>query len=193
MLDKSLPYYGLFMKRPSGAQFSPAPLPEGFKFSFYKDGDEVHWARIETSVLEFNSEFDALFYFTKKFKPEADELSNRCLFIETDSGKKIATATAWWHFVQNERRTWLYWVAVDSEYQGLGLGKAIISEIIKLMLQLEGDVDFYLFTQTWSYKAINIYQKFGFIPTDEKILYKNNKENNYKKAMKILKKLNYMK
>ena len=186
MLDKSLPYVGLYMKRPSGTPLKEAPLPEGYKFVFYDTNDELSWAKIETSVLEFDSVFDALLYFNGKFKPEIEEFKKRCLFIENENGTKIATATAWWHFINNERRAWLFWVAVEPDYQGMGLGKAIISRITKLILELEGDVDIFLFTQTWSHKAIKIYEKFGYTPTDEKILYKDNKENNYKKAMKIL-------
>ena len=189
MLDKSIPFIGIFMKRPAGTPFTEFPLLEGFKCVLYKPGDEADWARIETSVGEFTSEFEALMYFGKKFKPDIDELVKRCLFIENNQGKKIATATAWWHHINNERRAWLHWVAVDPKYQGLGLGKAITSEVTKLMLELEGDVDFYLHTQTWSHRAIGIYEKFGYYITDEKILYKGNKDNNYKKAIKILNKL----
>ena len=186
MLDKSLPYVGIFMKRPAGTPFVEFPLPDGFRYVLYQPDDEVCWARIETSVLEFDSEFDAVSYFSRKFKPETEELQKRLLFIESDNGKKIATANAWWHHVNNKRRAWLHWVAVDPEFQGLGLGKAITSESTRIMLELEGDVDIYLSTQTWSHKAIRIYQKFGYEPTDEKILYKGNKDSNYKKAMKIL-------
>ena len=189
MLDKSVPYVGIYMKRPAGTPYVPCTIPDGFKFTFYKDGNDRDWARIETSVLEFDNEFEASMYFAQKFKPEIEEFKKRCLFIETAEGKKIATATAWWHHVNDERRAWLHWVAVDPNYQGLGLGKAITSGVTKLMLDLEGDVDFYLHTQTWSYKAIKIYEKFGYHITDEKILYKGNKHNNYKKALKILKKL----
>jgi GNAT superfamily N-acetyltransferase len=189
MLDKSVPFVGLYMLRSAGVPVPEFPLPEGFSFAFYKDGDESNWARIETSVLEFDSEFAALMYFNKKFKPHVDELYKRCLFIENKDGKKIATTTAWWHHIQNERRAWLHWVAVDPDYQGLGLGKVISSRATNLMIELEGDVNIYLHTQTWSHRAIGIYEKIGYIPTDEKILYKGNRENNYKKAMRILDRL----
>ena len=189
MLDKSVPYVGIFMKRPAGTPFIPVPIPNRFSYALYREGDEKDWARIETSVLEFDSEFEALLYFTKKFKPYPEELHKRCLFIENEDGLKIATATAWWHYIQDEYRAWLHWVSVHPDYQGYGLGKAITSKALEFSLELEGDVDIYLHTQTWSHKAFRIYEKFGFSPTDEKILYKDNKDNNYKKAMRILNKL----
>ena len=189
MLDKTLPYAKLMMVRKAGTPIPVFPLPDGYKYVFYKDGDDVDWARIETSVDEFSSEFAALLRFKEDFLPYADELYRRLLFIETGDGKKIATANAWWSFVDDERRAWLHWVSVEAGYQGLGLGKAIVSRITQLLEEIEGDVDFYLSTQTWSYKAIDIYKKCGYEPTNEKKLYLGKSKKDYKKAIKILEKL----
>jgi len=190
MLDKTIPFARLKMVRKAGTPIPDFPLPEGFKFTFYTDGNETDWARIETSVDEFDNEFAALMHFKQEFIPYVDELYRRLLFIETEDGKKIATANAWWSFVEDERRAWLHWVATDPEYQGLGLGKAITSKVTQLLKEVEGDVNFYLSTQTWSYKAINIYISCGYEPTDEKILYPKKHRNDYKKALKILEKQN---
>jgi len=189
MLDKSIPYAKLMMVRKAGTPIPVFPLPDGFKYVFFEDGDDVDWARIETSVDEFNSEFAALLRFKEDFIPYTDELYRRLLFIETEDGKKIATANAWWSFVDYERRAWLHWVSVEAGYQGLGLGKAIVSRITQLLEEIEGDVDFYLSTQTWSYKAIDIYKKCGYEPTNEKKLYLGKSRSDYKKAIKILGKL----
>ena len=185
MLDKSVPYAGFYMHRKAGAPIPASPLPDGFRFVFYSDGDEASWARIETAVLEFYSEFDALMHFKERFLPYADELRRRCLFIEDENGAKVATATVWWSLVRGRRLPWLNWVGVDPRFQGLGLGKALISRAVALMAELEGDVDFYLHTQTWSHKAVGIYMAHGFLPTDERALYRERKDN-YKKAMRIL-------
>jgi len=189
MLDKSVPFAKIKMVRKAGTPIPDFPLPEGYKFVFFEDGNETDWARIETSVDEFDSEFAALLFFKEEFMPYVDELYRRCLFIENKEGKKVATSTAWWSFVDDERRAWLHWVSVDNNHQGLGLGKAIVSKITKLLYEIEGDVDYYLSTQTWSYKAIDIYKKCGFVPTGEKALYPGKIKRDYKKAIKILSKL----
>jgi len=189
MLDKTVPFAKLYMCRDAGTPVPEFSLPEGFRFVLYKDGDEKNWARLEASVLEFESEFAALLFFKEYFIPNTDELYKRCLFIENEHGKKVATATAWWSFVEGERRPWLQWVSVDPEHQGLGLGKAISSHITKLLLEHEGDKAFYLSTQTWSYKAIDIYKQCGYEPTDEKLLYGKIYKGDYKKALRILEKL----
>jgi len=187
MLDKSVPFARIKMIRKAGTPIPDFPLPEGFKFVFFKDGDEKDWARIETSVDEFDSEFSALMRFKEDFIPNKDELYRRCLFIENESGEKVATANAWWSYVNDERRAWLHWVSVAMGYQGLGLGKAIVSKVTHLLNEIEGDVDFFLSTQTWSYKAIDIYKKCGWEPTNEKALYPGRLNREYKKAIKILK------
>jgi len=194
MLDKSVPYAGLFMRRKQGAPIPSFTLPEGFNYAFYKDGDETSWAKIEASVLEFDSEFAALMFFSENFIPYRDDLYKRCLFVENRNGEKVATTTAWWSYIEGERRPWLHWVAVDTRFQGLGLGKAVIAHATRLMTELEGDVDIYLKTQTWSYKAVGIYMSCGYEPTNERKLYKGSKEssgrkNSYKKAIRILRRL----
>jgi len=191
MLDKSVPFAKIKMVRRAGTPILNYPLPDGFKFVLYKDRDESDWARIETSVAEFDSEFAALIGFKEEFDPNTyvEELRRRMLFIENESGEKIATATAWWSYIEDERHAWLHWVSVDPKYQGLGLGKALTSRVTELLLEIEGDVDFYLSTQTWSYKAINIYRQFGYEPTDDKRLYPGKIKRHYKKAIKILNKL----
>ena len=200
VLDKTIPYAKLYMKRKAGTPIPQFLLPQGFRFVMFRDGDETHWARIETSVAEFDGEFAALLLFKEQFIPHSDELYRRLLFIETCEGVKVATANAWWSYINkgwrntlskddtDERRAWVHWVSVDPKYQGLGLGKAVTSRVMEIMRDIEGDVDMYLSTQTWSYKAVDIYKKCGFEPTDEELLYRYNKKekNDYKKAIKIL-------
>ena len=185
MLDKSVVYYDVIMHREKGAAIPEAKLPEGFSFSFFSPGDEKAWARIETSVLEFPGEIEALLHFQKYYLPYAPELERRCLFVQTKEGEKIATSTAWWNYTGVRRDPWLHWVAVKPEYQGLGLGKAIISKAVGLMAEIEGDRDFYLHTQTWSHKAIKIYEKVGFSITAEKNLNGYSNEN-HEKALEVL-------
>ncbi|MCL2815592.1 MAG: GNAT family N-acetyltransferase [Oscillospiraceae bacterium] len=185
MLDKSIPYFDVLMLRKKGVPVPRFTLPDGFTFSFFQAGDEKSWAEIETSVLEFSDESDALTYFQETYMPLAPELEKRCLFIENHQNTKIATSTAWWDYTGIRRDPWLHWVAVNPQYQNLGLGKAIISKATQLMLEIEGDRDFYLHTQTWSHKAIKIYEQMGYRVTDEKNLRGYTNEN-YEKAMAVL-------
>lgn len=182
MLDKSLKYYDVLMKRECGKPYVKYSLPNGYRFKLFEPGDEKYWAEIEASVLEFNSPIDALIYFQRDYLPYINELKRRCLFIETSNGRKVATLTIWWNYTGVRRDPWIHWVAVHRDYQGLGLGKALVAEGVKRLLAIEVDRDVYLHTQTWSYKAIGIYKKAGFEITQEKGLsgYENN---DYEKAI----------
>jgi len=173
------------MRREPGIPVKSESLPDGYRFVFYADGDETDWARLEAAVLEFDSEFQALMFFKEKFVPQKDELYKRCIFIEDNNGKKVATANAWWSNVRGLRRPWLHWVATDPEYQGMGLGKAVVARVTQLLVELYPNSPLFLKTQTWSYKAVNIYMSQGYFPTDEKALYVDRKDN-CKKAVKIL-------
>jgi len=188
MLDKSVPYFDVLMHRKKGAPIPEVELPNKFKFSFFQLGDEKAWAKIETSVYEFSDELDAFIYFQEHYLPLLSELERRCLFIENEKGEKVATSTAWWNYTNNRRDPWLHWVAVNPQYQNIGLGKAIVSKALRLMLDIEGDRDFYLHTQTWSHRAIKIYEKLGYVITSEKNLYNYSNEN-YDKAIEVLNKI----
>ena len=185
MIDKSVPYIPVIMRRDPGLPLPDYPLPEGFSYKMYEPGDEKEWARIEASVGEFDCEMDALLHYQEEFLPYPDEISRRCIFIKAPDGELIGTATAWWAYVGQRRYPLVHWVAVKPGYQGKGLGKAITAEVVRLMTVVDGDGTFYLGTQTNSYKAIGIYQWAGFYITDEKNVlgYANDQ---YKEAVALL-------
>jgi len=191
MLDKSVPYAPITMRRDPGTPPPDFALPPGYRFAFYAPGDEKAWARIETSVLEFECEMDALLYFQGDFMIYKPELPLRCLFAETDAGEKIATASAWWGYTGARRDPMMHWVAVKPEHQGSGVGKAVIAQIIRRMLEIEGDRVFYLHTQTWSHRAVRLYIKSGFYITDEPDI-QGNRNDRGAEARAILKRFNLL-
>ncbi len=162
MLDKSIPFYRIILKRRAGTPLPEAELPPGYRFSFYQPGDEKAWGEIETSVLEFETVADAIDRFRKEYVPYETEVTRRTLFVERDDGFKVGTFTAWWGYTGQRRHPWMHWVSVRPEFQGLGLGKALVARGVQLMVELEGDCDMYIPTQTWSHRAIRLYQWAGF-------------------------------
>lgn len=162
MLDKSVEFFRIILKREKGNEIKEAELPSGFKFVKFQEGDEKAWAEIETSVLEFEKVQDAEKYFKENYLPYINELKRRTLFVENEEGEKVATFTAWWNYTGERRYPFMHWVAVKPEYQGKGLGKALIAEGVKFMVSIEGDCTMYIPTQTWSHKAIRLYRWAGF-------------------------------
>jgi GNAT superfamily N-acetyltransferase len=80
----------------------------------------------------------------------------------------------------------LHWVAVKPGHQGKRIGKAIIAETVALIHSIEGDLAIYLGTQTWSHKAVGIYEWAGFaICREPGVLdYAND---SYEEAVRIIK------
>jgi GNAT superfamily N-acetyltransferase len=165
MLDKTIPYFGVIMVKDNIKEYPKYNLPNGYSFCMYEDGYENYWAKLEYRVGEFNS-FEAAFeYFDSEFIRNKEELYKRCIFVKNEAGEIIATASIWYgnHFGDKLMQR-IHWVAVDPDYQGNGIAKALITKTLDTFNELGlGDI-LYLTTQTWSFKAINIYMKFGFKP-----------------------------
>ena len=185
MLDKTLPYYNIIMKRRKGAGIPEVMIPEGYSMKLYSEGDEISWAEIMVSVREFDFYEEALDYFRQEYMPHQAELARRCYFIQSSKGDKVGTLTNWWNYTQDRRDPSVHWVGVKPEYQGLGLGKVLVYEGMRCMLELEGDRDFYLHTQTWSYKAITIYLKAGYEFVKDEVF--GNYSNDYDRAIDTIK------
>ncbi|WEV16931.1 hypothetical protein PL325_04910 [Clostridium perfringens D] len=89
MLDKSIEFFKIILKREKGKELKDETLPEGFRFVKFKKGDEKAWAEIEKSVLEFENTKDGEEYFKNKYLPYIDELERRTIFIENNNGEKL--------------------------------------------------------------------------------------------------------
>lgn len=194
MLDKSIPYKNIIMRRPAerievvrSTCLSAPSLPSGFTFRLYSPGDARNWSVIETSVLEFDNVQAAEKYFGQDFLPYEEELKRRMVFVVNDKGEYVATATAWRNDFRGRHQASLHWVSVRPEFQGLGLGGAVVLKALSLFPQAEPGLDVYLHTQTWSHKAVRLYAKLGFhICRTDTLGHKNN---DYVEAMGILKKV----
>ncbi|QQO09921.1 GNAT family N-acetyltransferase [Breznakiella homolactica] len=186
MLDKTVPYYDIVMKRKRDLPIVINQLPNNYEFIYYKTGMEETWAGIETSVGEFNSETNALDYFQETFIQYPEHLEQRMVFIKSPENTYAGTITAWRAIVNSREAALLHWMAVVPEYQNKGLGKALITKCLAIFSEIDEPGPIYLSTQTWSYKAIGLYLNAGFeISKEDQI---GNKKNEYEKAVPILKK-----
>ena len=162
MLDKSIPYHDMVMACDGWEPQRGFATPEGYTIRPYRDGDEVHWAAIETSVGEFSSVEKAMERWNNEYLPQIEMVRRRCLFAIGPDGQYLGTCTAWEVF-EPEVKFMIHWVAVKPEAQGLGLGGALVSRAMELFAQA-GTFPVALHTQTWSHKAIRLYHKLGFYP-----------------------------
>src|SRR5699024_5726009 len=136
------------MIRPNLENIPEFPLPKNYHITFFQAGDESHWARIENQVGEFPDEKSALQRFEKEFGPYQNEITKRCLFIETANGQKIGTSTAWYGHLNEDEDIMgrIHWVGILPEHQGKKLAKPLLSYALKVLAKYHDKA--YLTSQT---------------------------------------------
>ena len=163
--DKRIEYYKLILEKDIDFVIDYA-LPEGYSFEFYKAGDRDAWIEIEKSAEEFCTYKEGLEAWNKYYSDKENELLNRMVFVINDEGKKVATATAFYDEKDETGSAWLHWVAVKKEFQGKGLSKPLITNVLKIMQSL-GYTHAKIPTQTNTWLAVKIYLDLGFCPAPE--------------------------
>lgn len=161
--DSALKYYELILENNHPEAFRPLPLPEGFHFSTFQPGDEEEWIAIETSAREFVTRREGLEAWQHYYGGREEELPGRMYFVETETGEKVATATAYYEPEDLSGAGWLHWVAVRREYQGRGLARPLIAQALYRLAQLHYP-SVKIPTQTNTWLAASIYLDFGFHP-----------------------------
>lgn len=166
--DRRIRYFSLMLESYDVSNVTQYPLPAGYHFTYYRPGDRDDWIEIEKSAKEFTSWEQGLSAWNTYYEGHDEELINRLFFIETDSGEKVATATAYYDVLGKDTTGsgWLHWVAVKREYQGRGLARPLISRTLRRLAELEYK-RIVISTQTVTWVACKLYMDFGFKPTRE--------------------------
>lgn len=144
------------------------PLPDGYRFVFYQDGDRDAWIEIEKSAREFKTYEQGCAAWERYYAAHEDELPERMFFVVNRAGEKVATATAFYDVMGEDLSGdgWLHWVAVRREEQGKGLSKPLIAHTLERLRQL-GYTHAKIPTQTNTWLACKIYLDFGFRPVPQ--------------------------
>ena len=138
------------------------PLPPGFRFRWFRPGDQETWTDIWRRCEKFLKLTPAT--FAQEFGTDEQVLALRQLFLLDSEGKAVGTSTAWLadeaHGPHCGR---IHWVAIVPEMQGRGLAKPLLSTCLQRMREL-GYRSAVLGTQTPRLAAIKLYLDFGFVP-----------------------------
>lgn len=138
-------------------------LPTGYQFRFFgHQGDRDAWAKIVTKTNEFTDERNAIKRFNEEFSPHTNEAKKRIIFIVTNDGSLVGSATAWFGKWMHEEIGRLHWVEIIPEYQGRELGCPLITEAMSLLRKYHSSA--YLKTQKSSQAAIYLYGQLGWYP-----------------------------
>jgi len=156
--------YNLFMQCDTPDKTAFRELSHGFSFRVCRRDELEVWKRVvvEEQYVSYVTE-----YYEKVYAKHADEFFRRCIFVCDTDDKPVASTFIWRSY---ERINTVGWFRVLPEYEGRGLGRALLSEILK-----GADFPVYLHTQPTSARAIKLYSDFGFsLLTDPIIGYRKN-------------------
>lgn len=166
-IDNTIKYYELIMKYEDTSVYDNYPLPDGYHYEFYSDGDIDCWINIHIESGEFTSIIRGYEIFHDFYDNFIDELDKRCFFIVDDvSLDKVATATL---SLLKEAESGCFaavdWLAIKKSYQGEGLARPLISKVLSVANSLSYK-QIILHTQTTTWLAAKLYLDFGFIPVN---------------------------
>ena len=165
--DRRIPYYKLRLEQDLD-DIQEIELPPEYHYENYTSGDRDIWIAIEKSAKEFAGREEGEAAWDRYFAGHEKELENRMFFVSDSSGRKLATATAYYdiHTGDDGETGWLHWVAVHSDAQGLGLSKPLITHVLAHMKKL-GYKKAVIPTQTYTWLACKLYLDLGFVPMKE--------------------------
>ncbi|MCE5199150.1 MAG: GNAT family N-acetyltransferase [Armatimonadota bacterium] len=139
------------------------PLPAGFSFRAFAGGDETTWAELMVVPEMFQDADTAMKHFREEFLECISDNKDRCFFIVHEAtGRSVATAMAWYDCLDGEDYGRVHWVVVHPEFQGAGLGKALLSRVMQRLAESHSKA--YLRTHPVNWRAIRMYTEFGFTP-----------------------------
>lgn len=164
-MDPNIEYIELDMICEVLADVPEFALPQGYALRFATPEDGQNWALVEAESGEFGGNVQkAHQHFMMEFAPHPEELSRRMIFLQTDAGEPVGTASAWYKEDWDGKGAWgrLHFVAIRQAWQGRGLALPLVAEAMRTLKKYHDRA--YLDSQTSSWRALNLYKKFGFVP-----------------------------
>ena len=168
--DFRIRYYELLLEADIG-DIPERPLPAGYSYAFYQDGDRDAWIDIEKSAREFSTVEEGERAWGRYYAGREEELKSRMVFVVNAAGEKVATATAFYDITGRDTSGsgWLHWVAVRREEQGKGLSKPLITHVLSIMRKM-GQTHAKIPTQTTTWVACKVYLDLGFRPIPQNLI-----------------------
>lgn len=153
--------YPLKMIRENMDTIPDWPIPDGYRFGTMRQDDIGLWVDIERDAEPYFTVGHGMFYST--FGSDLQEICARCFILYDERGCGVGTASAWFNpDVGGSPIGQVHWVAVREGWKGRGLGKGLLSHVLK---ELEkGYRGAYLETQSERIGAVSLYLSAGFVP-----------------------------
>ncbi len=180
---EEIPNKNIFMMCESLNESALSTLPKAFHVRSCKRTELDIWKAMPFDNFNEAKEYDQFMvdFFEKTYGGQEDLFFKNTLFVCNSKDEPIATCLLWKAY---RAFNTIHWLKVLKGYEGLGIGRALLSIIMKDLPKTAYPI--YLHTQPGSYRAIKLYSDFGFhLLSDKKI---GKRVNDLEVCLPILKK-----
>lgn len=158
-MAETLPDKNLFMMCESLDRRALRDLPAGYHVRTCRRDELEIWKAIHfddpVTAAAYHSYMTE--YFERVYAPKGELFFQTCLFVCDRSDRPLGTGFLWNAYDAFQT---VHWFKVVQEYEGRGIGRALLSIVMRDLDAAEYPV--YLHTQPDSYRAIKLYSDFGF-------------------------------
>ena len=156
-VKKSIADADLFMMCPRLNTAALSELPIGYHIRRIHEDELDIWKRMpfddEKAAGEYQHYMNG--FFNRVYALKKDQFFERCLFVCDSDDSPVGTCFLW---EAHGIIPTIHWFKVRKEYEGRGIGRALLSEVMKSVVEYP----VYLHTQAGSFRAIKLYSDFGF-------------------------------
>lgn len=173
----------LFMMCAKLNESATSTLPSGFHVRNCKREELDIWKAMpfDDSVLAARYYNFMTKYYNDVYSVNEDLFFKKCLFVCNLDDMPVATCFAWKSY---QKITTIHWFKVLKKYEGLGIGRALLSIVMQDLFP--EDFPVFIHTHPSSNRAVKLYSDFGFcLLSDSKI---GDRNNDLIKSLPILKK-----
>lgn len=111
-------------------------LPNGYRFTDFRPGDENNWAYIQYKAGVFREYQLAIRKIFEEQKNIGNKINKCCLFLENELGERIGTVMILPSILGKDVKDIKY-LALNPRYHGKGLGKALMAKAFKVINDME--------------------------------------------------------
>ena len=182
-MSDEVPEKHLFMMCDSFDSKAVSELPTGFHMRFCREDELDTWKAMPFDTAELASEYHDFMtdYYQQVYLKKGDLFFQRCIFVCDAQDKPVGTCFLW----KSYDEIWMvHWFKVLLEYEGKGIGRALLSYVMQTLPQNEYPV--FLHTHPSSYRAIKLYSDMGFKLLTDPII--GTRQNDLEECLPILEK-----
>lgn len=159
MKEEEIPDYNLFMMCEKLNENALSELPQGYYIRNCRKEELELW-----KAFPFDSDVVPPEYVNfmnqiilDSYSSDMDTFFKNTLFVCGNNDQPVATCSHWKAYGKFNS---IHWLKTLKSHEGKGIGRAILSEIMKKFKQ--DDYPVYIHTQPGSFRAVKLYADFGF-------------------------------